>query len=318
MKKGERKSFKLIATSGEVGAFSYFVADSNAASQVRFAWETPAQRQANIDKAVQMAKSADHVLLFAYNEGTEGVDRHNLSLPNNQDELISKIAQANNNTMVVLNTGDPITMPWIDSVSAVMQMWYPGQEGAQATVDLLLGNANPSGRLPVSYPIDESDLPMTKERQFPGKDGELIYDEGIYVGYRWYDKETKKTLFPFGHGLSYTNFSYSESEIMTNDNGGASVRFKITNTGKVAGADIPQIYLGAPEKPLASVAIKALVGFDRIFLNAGESKTVKIDLSENALNYWSVKDHQWMPMLGVRPLYIGTSTENYTQIGTIK
>ncbi len=313
---GEVKSIRLVATAGEVGAFSYLVADKTAPAQVRLAWETPSQRKMNVAKAVEAAKKAKTVLVFGYNEGTEGADRKDLSLPNNQDELIAQIAAVNKNTVVVLNTGDPVTMPWANNVPAIMQMWYPGQEGGEATADLLLGNANLSGKLPVSFPASMSDLPMQQVKQFPGEDGQLVYDEGIYVGYRWYDKQNLKPLFPFGHGLSYTEFSYSDARI-TQHEGGYRVEFKVTNTGEKAGVDVPQLYLGAPEQTHVPVAVKSLAGFERVALEAGQSQSVDINIDSELLNFWDVDNHQWMPVEGERAIYLGHSSGDYTRIGSI-
>jgi beta-glucosidase len=316
MQAGDVKRIQIVAEAGKVGPFSALVADEHAPMQFRFAWETPSQRQTQMSQAVAAAKQAKTVVVFGYNEGTEGIDRRRLALPYHQDHLIAAVAKANPNTIVVLNTGDPITMPWVNDVAAILQMWYPGQSGGLATAQLLLGKANPSGKLPVSFPVDKRDLPMQKARQFPGVHGQLDYEEGIYVGYRWFDKARVKPLFPFGHGLSYTRFKYSDARILATENG-YRVQFKITNTGYMKGSDVPQIYLGAPEQAPAPVAVKSLIGFERVSLRAGQSKRITVSVHEDQLNYWNSALHRWSRLSGKRPIYLGHSAGDYRQVGEI-
>jgi len=313
---GEVYPLTVTADAGKVGMLSSELADADGPMQLRMAWETPSQREANFNEAVAAAGSARAVLVFGYNEGTEGLDRDSLTLPYEQDRLISALSEANTNTVVVLNTGDPVTMPWVDKTAAILQMWYPGQEGGYATAELLLGEATPGGKLPVTFPESEKDVPAIAPPNFPGVGGDLVFGEGIYVGYRWYDHQHIEPLFPFGHGLSYTTFSYSNPSITSTDTG-YRVSFTVTNTGAVDGTDIPQVYLGAPAAPVVDVAEKALVGFDRVELAAGASQKVTVSIDEQMLKYWSVDDHGWKLLTGQRPVYIGHSSRDYSVAGAI-
>jgi beta-glucosidase len=162
----------------------------------------------------------------------------------------------------------------------------------------------------------DRDVLVRDARQFPGVDGELDYDEGIYVGYRWFDKQAIKLLFGFGYGLSYTQFEYSNAHVTPID-GGYRVTFTVTNTGEYQGDDVPQVYLGAPEMAPAPVAVKSLVGFKRLSLSPGQSKTVSVVLSRHKFEYWDMSHHSWQLMPGQRPLLIGHSSQDYQKIATV-
>jgi beta-glucosidase len=291
--------------------------------QIRLAWVTPELRQARIDAAVAAARSARAVLVFAHEEGTEGADRSSLSLPLDQDGLIQAVASANPRTAVVLNSGYPVLMPWADRVNAILQMWYPGQEGGAATAELLLGQANPSGKLPVTFPKAEADTPVAGHpERFPGlgigtPSAEQFYSEGIFVGYRWYDANGIQPLFPFGHGLSYTRFQYSDLKVHRDDEG-YDVSFKVRNVGQVNGAEVPQVYLGPPSAPPMPMAPKQLVGFERIELKPGESEKVKLHIGARELSYWSTVKHDWVLASGDRPVYVGSSSRDIRLQGRAK
>lgn len=275
--------------------------------QLRLAWTTPERRDDFVDEAVRAARSARTVVLYAHNEGTEGRDRASLTLPLGQDALIEAVADANARTVVVLNTGDPVTMPWIDGVAAVLEMWYPGQEGAAATTDLLLGDATPGGKLPVTFPRADADAPTDPRDRYPGVEGRARYDEDILVGYRWYDEEGIEPLFPFGHGLSYTTFAYSELSVREADDG-LAVSFMVRNAGNVAGAEVPQVYLGRPAATSVAMAPKALVGFERVVLAPGESTRVEVHVGRRELSYWSTSEHGWVVAEGRRRIMVGSSS----------
>jgi beta-glucosidase len=251
--------------------------------QLRFAWVTPKHRQAKLDEAVAAARSARAAVVFAYNEGTEGRDRTSLALPGDQDALVDAVADAcEGRTIVVLNTGDPVLMPWLEETDAVLQMWYPGQEGGGATAALLLGRASPGGKLPVTFPRAEADLPTTTPEQYPGVETanglEQWYSEGIFVGYRWYDQQGIEPLFPFGHGLSYTRFEYSDLSIRPAGDG-FDVSFELRNTGRAKGAAVPQVYIGPPREGLPqghAVTPQKLAGFERIELAPGDVGQVTV------------------------------------------
>jgi beta-glucosidase len=280
--------------------------------QARLTWMTPEIQQARIDEAVRAAKAARVAVVFAYDEGTEGRDRASLSLPGYQDALIAAVAAANPRTVVVLNNGAPILMPWTDQVAAILQMWYPGQEGADATVAILLGEASPGGRLPVTFPRRAEDAPTFPPERYPGVNGRGEYSEGIFVGYRWYDKEQIEPLFPFGYGLSYTTFAYSGLSVRpaAGKAGGYDVKFTVKNTGTREGTDVPQVYLGPPPNAPVPMAVKKLVGFERVSLAPGQSRQVIVHVDTWGLSYWSTADHEWKVASGRRTFMLGSSSRN--------
>lgn len=293
---------------------------------IRFAWITPRMRRAGIDAAVNVAKAARTAVVFAWS----GLGGSSLSLPEDQDELIGKVAAANPRTIVVLNTGGPVAMPWISRVSAILEMWYPGQEGGWATAKLLLGRANPGGRLPVTFPVRLEDAPARSaghpERlpvtAAPGTTGvnpnppAVQFSEGLAVGYRWYDQQNIQPLFPFGHGLSYTRFEYSGLEVRrTLDE--ADIAFTVRNAGPVRGAEVAQVYLAPPARPPVPMAPNSLVGFERVELDAGATRRVTVHLDERAFAYWSADRHGWQVAEGERVVKIAASSRDIRLEGRI-
>jgi beta-glucosidase len=277
--------------------------------QIRLAWITPEGREASVEEAAGAAREATVVVLFAHQEGTEGADRPSLSLPGVQDDLIARVAQANPNTVVVMNTGAPTLMPWIEEVGAVLQMWYPGQEGGEATAALLLGEANPRGKLPVTFPRDESRHATGDPRRYPGVDGHAAHDEGLMVGYRWFDEQGVDPLFPFGHGLSYTTFSYSDLTVRP-EGEGFEVSFTLANAGGMAGIEVPQLYLGPPDSPPVPMAPSALVDFRTVELAPRESRRVTLEIGDRALSYWSEAEEAWVVAPGTRSVSVGSSSRD--------
>jgi beta-glucosidase len=277
--------------------------------QIRLAWIVPGWRDQKIAEAVTAAKNAHAVVIFAYDEGSEGRDRTSLSLLGYQDAVIQAVAAANPRTVVVMSNGAPVTMPWAGGVASILQTWYAGQEAADATTALLVGDANPSGRLPVTFPRRAEDAPTAQPERYPGVNGHGQYSEGILVGYRWYDDKKIEPLFPFGHGLSYTTFAYSNvSAKMAVD--GFDVAFVVKNTGTRAGSEVPQVYLGPPPNPPAPMAARQLVGFARVTLLAGQSKTVTIHVGARELSYWSTQTHGWVVAAGTRAIGVGSSSRD--------
>jgi len=217
-------------------------------------------------------------------------------------------------TIVVLNTSQPVALPWLDKVRAVLEMWWPGDEGGWSTANLLLGKASPAGRLPVTWGKKLTDYPATDprypERSRKGVDGKTTYSEGVNVGYRWFQKEHIQPLFPFGYGLSYASFAYSGLKVQKAEDGGLNLSFEIRNTGKMDSDEVPQAYLGAPSSIPAGVQfpVNALVAFDRVNIPAGQSRVVALHVPLRQLQYWSAKEQKWTLPQGARTLSVGPSS----------
>ena len=284
---------------------------SNSPVQLRLNWYTPEQRAADHEHAIAAAKSAKVAVVFLWTR-LEPV----FGLPGDQDKLVDEVAAVNPNTIVVLNTSQPVALPWIAKVKAVLQMWWPGDEGGWSTANLLLGKVSPAGRLPVTWGKNLTDYPATDpkypERSKKGVDKKTTYSEGVNVGYRWFDKENIEPLFAFGHGLSYTTFAYSGLGVLKDSDGGLEVDLNIRNTGNVASDEVPQVYLGPPSEIPDGVQfpVRALVAFDRIHLAAGESKTLALHVPERQLQYWSTKEGKWVTPSGRRTVSVGRSSRD--------
>ena len=284
---------------------------SNAPVQIRLNWYTPEQRKADHDHAIEAAKNAKVAVVFAWTR-LEPV----FGLPGDQDKLIEEIAAVNPNTVVVLNTSQPVALPWVDKVKAVLEMWWPGDEGGWSTANLLLGKTSPAGRLPVTWGKSLEDYPATDpkhpERSKKGVDKKTTYSEGVNVGYRWFDKQNIEPLFAFGHGLSYTKFEYAGLGVAKASDGGLDVKVNIKNSGSMASDEVPQVYLGAPGEIPDGVQfpVRALVAFDRIHLAPGESKAVTLHVAPRQLQYWSTKDQKWTTASGKRTVSVGGSSRD--------
>ena len=258
-------------------------------------------------EAIEIAGNADQVILIAGTNSdweTEGNDRAELSLPADQDSLIKAILEANKNTTVVINTGSPVEMTWIDNADAVIQTWFAGQEFGNALVDIITGEVNPSGRLPTTFPKNIADTPAYD--CYPGKDAQMNYDEKLLVGYRWYDRKANDPLFPFGHGLSYTQFQYSDLEIKMGGSNEVSCKFMIANIGDVIGAEVAQCYVAFKNSDNAE-PIKTLQGFAKETIGAGDKKTVEIRLTQRNFSYWDIEDKCWKIRQGSYEILIGSS-----------
>lgn len=296
--------------------------------EVRLTWVTPSMRRENVERAVKNAKSADKSVVFVWHKSPSAT----LELAEHQNELISAVAAANPNTIVVINSGDPIAMPWKDEVKAILEMWYPGQEGGFATADLLLGHANPSGKLPVTFPKRLEDTavhdlahPERKSGQcrIMGKDTKPVYTanftEGVHMGYRHFDKNNISPLYEFGYGLSYTSFAYANLNVERCE-GGLRIICSVSNTGKFTGAEIVQCYVhrseNTPEDVQASP--KTLGAFARMSLEPGKSKTVELFVEEKSLCYYKVLRENnriddgegWTLIKGERTISIGASSRD--------
>jgi beta-glucosidase len=286
--------------------------------------------------AIAAATAADIAVVFVYDQSGEGADRPSLSLPPNgttcgllvcvqgsgynQDALVDAVAAANPNTIVVLETGAPVLMPWLNKVKGVVEAWYPGQDEGDAIASVLFGDVNPSGKLPQTFPAAVADLPLlSNPNQYPGVNlaGDSIgphsyYTEGLDVGYRWYDDRGIQPLFPFGHGLSYSRFSYTNLQVASAPlaSGPAKVAFDVTNTGSRPGAEVAQLYVGAPAVNYAGEPLKQLRGYSRVALAPGQTQHVVLAVNPRAVSYWDSRTHRWRVENGCHPVLVGSSSRD--------
>ncbi|HMB96137.1 MAG TPA: glycoside hydrolase family 3 C-terminal domain-containing protein [Tepidisphaeraceae bacterium] len=279
-----------------------------------------------IDRAVRAATQADVVIVMAglnhaRNYDTEGSDRRDMKLPPHEDELIQRVAAANPHTVVVLISGGAVEMDkWIDQVPGLVQAWYPGMEGGNAVANVLFGDANPSGKLPCTFPKQLSDSPAHALAAYPGKDGVEKYEEGIFVGYRWFDTKNIEPLFPFGHGLSYTQFQYSDLKLTEGSDANGpivSAEFEIANTGSRDGAEVAQLYVTQVQSSLPRPA-KELKGFKKIYLKAGEKQKVSIPLNADAFMFYDPGKPGWIGEKGDFKILIGSSSRDIRLNGDFK
>jgi beta-glucosidase len=255
-------------------------------------------------EAAAAVRRADIAIVFAIRAEGEGFDSVDLSLPWGQDALIAAVSAVNSRTVVVLETGNPVAMPWHDSVGAIVQAWYPGQAGGQAIAEILVGQINPSGRLPLTFPVD---LHQTPRPELPGLDtpwgtpSTIDYTEGADIGYRWFAKSDQVPLFAFGHGLSYTSFEYRDLVVTGGDTVTAS--FRVDNTGERPGGDVPQLYLTAAPGGRRL----RLLGFKRVELESGESRRVTIEADPRLLARYDGSAGHWRIEPGDYTVAVGSS-----------
>jgi beta-glucosidase len=271
----------------------------------------------NPQVAAALAKASDLAIVYAGYVEAEGTDQSNLDYnyglcslvcvaqPDNSDQLISAVASSNPNTVVVLNTGGPAVMPWLSRVQSVLEMWYPGEPDGNAAAALLFGDVNPAGKLPVTFPVSLSQIPTQTAQQWPGVNGTAVYSEGLLVGYRWYNAKQLAPLFPFGYGLSYTTFQFSDLTVSSGPSA-VSVSYVLTNTGTRAGADVGEVYVGDP--PITGEPPQQLKGYAKTWLEPGESKTVTITLPLSAFQYWNSNSGTWVTAPGVYTIRLGDSS----------
>ncbi|HTW05169.1 MAG TPA: glycoside hydrolase family 3 C-terminal domain-containing protein [Streptosporangiaceae bacterium] len=309
-----------------VAGQTYTLQLSGGGESANLSWATPSQLAPGIDAAVTAAKAAKTaVVVVSDDTETEAADRASLNLPSAQNELISAVAAANPHTVVVINAGAPVVMPWINQVASVVDAWYPGESNGSALAAVLFGQVDPSGHLPVTFPTDLSQVPASTPAEFPGVNGQVLYSEGIDVGYRYYDANNETPLFPFGYGLSYTNFAYSHLTVTpgrvqnASSNPGATacrcngqsgkqvtVSATVTNTGRVAGSDVAQLYLGDPAS--AAQPPRQLQGYQKVTLRPGQSTTVHFTLTGHSLSYWDDAANGWVLPDGQFQVYVGDSS----------
>jgi beta-glucosidase len=281
-------------------------------AQVRFA------SGADPAAAAALARDSQVAIVFANQWTAEGYDLPNLSLPDKQDRLIEQVAAANPNTIVVLETGTAVRMPWVSRVSGIVEAWYAGSKGADAVANVLFGVVNPSAKLPITFPVSEADLPHPQLAVPPPPDATaahsdvakprftLNYDEGLKVGYKWYDAEKKPVLFPFGFGLSYTSYSYSGLKVAPG--GKTTVSFSVKNTGSRAGTEIAEVYASLPAS--ASEPPNRLIGWSRIALQPGESKQVSLTIDPKYLSIFDEVANGWKLVPGDYTFKVGASSRD--------
>ncbi|MCR5003569.1 MAG: glycoside hydrolase family 3 C-terminal domain-containing protein [Bacteroidales bacterium] len=271
-----------------------------------------------IEDALAAVENADYVIFIGglnknKKQDCEGKDRLSYDLPYNQNEVIENIAERCPDLIYVNISGSPVAMPFRDKVGAILQGWYLGSETGNAIADVLTGKVNPSGKLPFTFPSKLEDGPIRTERQYPGvTDGQgrlqVYYDEGLYVGYRWYDKHNITTLFPFGYGMSYTTFEYGEAKASSHTmKDRLTISIPVKNTGKSAGAEVVQLYIHDQESTVDRPE-KELKGFEKIWLEPGETKTVTFTIGKDALSFYDVEKHGWVAEKGAFTALVGASS----------
>ena len=264
----------------------------------------------NIEAAGQLSAESDLVLIFANQWTAEGIDAPDLSLPDNQDVLISTVSAANPKTVVVLQTGGAVLMPWLNNVGAVVQAWYPGTNGGEAIARVLSGEVNPSGHLPITFPASEKQLPrpvVDGDPKKPDERFEVNYFEGAAVGYKWFELKNQKPLFPFGFGLSYTDFAYSDLNANVK-NGQLSISFSVKNTGAIVGKDVAQIYVAPANGKIKWESPKRLGAFQKVNLKPGETTTVTVNVDPRLLAMYESKNKTWNIAKGEYDIILAKST----------
>ena len=276
--------------------------------------------------AARLAKRADVAIVFVDQWESEGMDLPSLSLPDEQDALIEQVVAANPRTIVVLETGTAVKMPWIDRVEGVVEAWYAGSAGHKALANVLVGDVNPSGKLAITFPTSEKDLPRPVILPLPKEDQGLPsgnsakhistytihYDEGPEVGYKWYEAQHKQPLFAFGFGLSYTTYAYSGLSV---NSAAKTVTFSVKNAGKRAGTEIAEVYAKLPKG--ADESFKRLAGWSRVTLAPGESKTVTVAIDARVLQIFNEANNSWSLVPGDYAVLVGPSSDSTPLVGSL-
>lgn len=297
-----------------VAGTSYtFEIQYDGSAEFTLGWDAPGALFTNEADYIAAAKKADVVIYFgglSHADDRESIDRTDMKLPNSQDEIIGKLLSANEKTIVFLVAGSAVEMPWVEQANAIVWGWYGGMEAGHAFADILTGDINPSGKMPITLPARLEDTAPIALNDYNAE--ESLYKEGVFIGYRWFEQQGIKPLFPFGHGLSYTSFSVSDINLSAstiNQGDELVVTAKVTNTGKVAGAEVVQLYL---TDLIASVKrpIKELKGFAKVYLAPGETQTVSMRLTKRDLSFWDVNTNSWLAEPGEFEVKLGTSLDN--------
>jgi beta-glucosidase len=270
----------------------------------------------SVQQAVNNAKAAQIAVVFVATTSSEGTDRPDLGLGAAQDQLVAAVAAAQPNTVVVIHHPGAVLMPWATSVRSIVCAFLPGQEDGNAIAATLYGDINPSGKLPVTFPMTNDQIPVNTKIQYPGINGETEYLERLLVGYRWYDAKNVAPLFPFGHGLSYTTFAYSNLQIVGSLAKGITISINVTNSGDIAGHEVAQLYLGFPSS--AGEPPSVLRGFKKHHLHPGQTKVAKFTLIERDVSIWDVDSSAWSVVSGTFNVMVGSSSRDIRAKGTFK
>jgi beta-glucosidase len=310
------KSGSVALTAGQTVPIEVDYYQNAGGSNLDLAW-TPADYSTSaITQAVALARNSSVAVVFASDGESEGSDLPDIELPGDQNQLIADVAAVNPHTIVVLDTGSAVTMPWLGSVAGVLEGWYPGQSDGTAIAALLFGDVNPSGKLPVSFPKSLNDVPANTAAQWPGQNNQVQYSEGVDIGYRWYQAKGVAPLFPFGYGLSYTSFSFSGLSVSPLDaHGAGTVTATITNTGTREGADVAQLYVGDPAS--TGEPPKQLKGFQRVDLQPGASQQVSFPVTLHDLSSWSNSANTWVATTGTYGVFVGDTSSNPQLTGSL-
>jgi beta-glucosidase len=306
------KTGSVTLTAGQPVSIEVDYFQDGGGSQVSLGWQIPNQNLH--DEAVAAARAAQLAVVFVAGGEGEGGDLNNIDLSGDQNKLVTDVAAANPNTVVVVNSGSAVTMPWAGAVKGIVENWYPGQVDGTAIAALLYGDVGFSGKLPVTFPQSLADVPASTPAQWPGQNGTVQYSEGLNVGYRWYDAKNKTPMFPFGYGLSYTTFGYKNLTVGTPDaSGNVAVGFDITNTGSRAGTEVAQVYVGQPSS--TGEPPKNLRGFTRVALDPGQTKHATVTLNARSFQYWSGSG--WTNASGTNQILVGASSRDVRLTGQV-
>jgi beta-glucosidase len=268
----------------------------------------------NLTSAAAAAKAADVAIVMVGDARKESLD-YPISLSGNQDSIVSTVAAANKNTIVVVKSGSVILMPWENQVSSILEAWYPGEEDGNVVASILFGLTNPSGKLPITFPKLVTDLPASTPAQYPGVNLQVNYSEKLDMGYRFYDAHNITPLFPFGFGLSYTSYKYSNLQITPGSGNTATVTFDITNTGSRSGSEIAELYVNMPAA--AGEPPRQLKGFQKIALSAGSTGHASITLNARAFQHWDASKNAWAITAGTYQIQVGASSRNILLQGSL-
>jgi beta-glucosidase len=305
------KTASVSLTAGQPVGIEVDYFQDGGGSQVGLGWQIPNQNLH--DEAVAAARAAQVAVVFVSDGAGEGADLGDIDLSGDQNKLIGDVAAANPNTVVVVNSGSAVTMPWANAVKGIVENWYPGQVDGTAIAALLYGDVGFSGKLPVTFPQSLADVPASTPAQWPGQNGSVQYSEGLNVGYRWYDAKGTTPMFPFGYGLSYTTFAYKNLTVGAPDSSGdVAVGFDLTNTGSRAGTEVAQVYVGQPSS--AGEPPKNLRGFARVALDPGQTRHATVTLDARSFQHWG--GSTWTTASGTHQVLVGASSRDIRLTGS--